>query len=93
MKTHQNRISAIHSNNGDPVVPARNTGHRVTALVVVLAVALLAAAHWVKSGQSDSQSNVSARPVEDSNASTEFIYFPAQYVNQATEPTEHIQAF
>jgi len=61
--------------------------------MVVLAVALVTAAHWVKSGQADSQSNTSARPAEDPNASTEFVYFPGQYVNQATEPTEHLQAF
>lgn len=93
MKTHQQRFSVIHSNNADPAVPARNTGLRITALVVVLAVALLAAANWVKSDQADNQSSSSVRPADDPNSSSDFVYFPGQYVNQATEPTEHIQAF
>lgn len=93
MKTHQQRFSVIHSNNADPTVPARNSGYRIAALAVVLAVTLLAAPNWVKPDQTGSQSGAAAKPAEDPNASTEFVYFPGQYVNQATESTEHVQAF
>lgn len=92
-KTQQNHVTVVRAKDGEPAVPARNMGHRIAALAVVLAVALFAAANWPKSNQPDSPSNPSPTLAEDPDSSAGFIYFPAQYVNQATEPTEHIQAF
>ena len=72
-----------------PLVP-RNAGHRVGALVLVLALLLLVAN--VKPDPADSAS--SAAPVAGNpNAAADFVYFPGQYLNNASEPTEHIQAF
>jgi hypothetical protein len=28
-----------------------------------------------------------------SQTGSEFVYFPSQYINQATEPSEHVHAF
>ncbi len=94
MSKQHSSLSGITGNgNVIPFIPARNAGHRIIALVVVLALASLAAAYGMRSDLAGSQSSMPIQATENPNASTESVYFPAQYVNQATEPTEHIQAF
>ena len=70
-----------------------NLSRRITALAMALAVVTLAAAsgNWPQTASSEPSSALEAPAT--SNAPSEFVYFPAQYVNQATAPSEHIQAF
>ena len=93
MKTHQHRAGIIQSDHADPAVPPRATGHRTAALLIALAVALVAVAGWVKPEQAVNQSSSASAPAANPDAASEFVYFPSQYVNQATEPSDHIQAF
>jgi hypothetical protein len=66
----------------------------VLAIVVVLCVAvLLAVSRWTPSGQAAAEAEGVSHPPQIGDASLPFEYFPAQYVNQAKEPEEHIQAF
>lgn len=93
MKTREHPLRLIHSNYADLAVPARSSGQRITVCSIVLALALLAVVNWVKPDQAAGHGTVASEPTESPNPSTEFVYFPGQYVNQATEPSEHIQAF
>ena len=73
--------------------PAHNVRYRTGTLVIAAALAALAAAAGLQSGPADSRNGVTLQAAENANASDEFVYFPAQYLNQASEPSEHIQAF
>ena len=83
--------------NGDvkvvPLIPANNVGHRVTALVIALALVLLAAANGMRAAPAGTKDRMAPQAVENPKAGTEFVYFPGLHVNQATESAEHIQAF
>ena len=86
------RFASRFTRSGDviPFAP-RNVGHRVGTVVLVLALMLLAAAN-VKPDLADGPG--SAAPVAGNpNAAADFVYFPGQYVINASEPTEHIQSF
>lgn len=74
-------------------IPTSKAGHRITALVIVLAVVSLAAASGTRPGVAGSQNSAALEMAVNPNASAGFVYFPGQYVNQATEAAEHIQAF
>jgi hypothetical protein len=68
------------------------------AAVLALAAALLftaflvGAKHW-RPFQTQAAPNVPAPPALPAAAAGDFVYFPAQYVNQATHVEEHIEAF
>ena len=71
--------------------PVHKMSNRIAALAIALAVVSLAAASGPRPEATEGQyALVAAAP---SNGSSEFVYFPSQYVNQATESSEHIQAF
>lgn len=74
-------------------LPTRKVSHRITALVIALAVISLAAATGTRPDAAGSQDSTALETAANPNASTAFVYFPGQYVNQATEPSEHIEAF
>lgn len=93
LKQHCFPSSFIRDTNVIPLIPRRSVGDRITALVIVLVLVSLAAASGMKLDLAGSQSSAAPRTAENPNASAEFVYFPGQYVNQASEPTEHIQAF
>ncbi len=75
------------------LVPTRKVSHRVIALVIVIAVLSLAAASGTRPDVAGGQNSTAPGTAGNPNASTEFVYFPGQYVNQATEPSEQIEAF
>lgn len=92
-KLHCSPSRLIRDTNVIPLIPTRSAGDRITALVIVLVLVSLAAATGMKLDLAGSQSSAAPRMAENPNASAEFVYFPGQYMNQASEPTEHIQAF
>ena len=69
------------------------SGHRIAGLIVLLVVAIFGTMQWRHSHSDvamlDSQQQAS--PAGD--APTPVEYFPAQYVNQATQPEKHIESF
>jgi len=72
------------------LIPSRKVSHRVVALVIVIAVLSLAAASGTRPDAGSSQNSTAP---ENPNASTEFVYFPGQYVNQGTELSEPVATF
>ena len=89
------RLLSRFTGNGNvvPLIPTRNMGHRVIALVIVLGLVSFGAAGGMRPAPAGSQESTAPQTVANPNAATEFVYFPGQYVNHATEPSEHIQAF
>ena len=89
--------------HGFTVIHGKNTGvtavpwlreHRSATLLILLAVALLAAATWIPSGAPIMQElPASIANAEAPSAGEAFHYYPGQYENQATQASEHIQAF
>ena len=71
--------------------PARGRGIGVAAVAVVIVLlgAAVGGSLSPKSGTDAPAQHVALAP----EPTQEFVYFPAQYVNQATEVEEHIQAF
>ena len=67
-----------------------STGHRIAGLIVLVVVAMLGTVQWMHAG-SASDSAQQGSPASDAPAP--FEYFPAQYVNQATQPEKHIESF
>ena len=70
----------------------RNTIVVVLALIVLFVVATFGAIQLMHSG-----SNTAIDPAQQvspgSDVPTPVEYFPAQYVNQATQPEKHIESF
>lgn len=94
MSKQHSFLSRLTGNgNVIPIIPARNAGHQIIAMVVVVALVSLAAAYGMRPDLAGSQSSTPLQTAGNPNASTEFVYFPAQYVNQATETSEYIQPF
>ena len=69
-----------------------NLSHRISVLAIALAVVSFAAMSGPKP-EVNSQPGSPVQAVATTNAASEFVYFPSQYVNQAREPSPHIQAF
>jgi len=70
--------------------------HRSTALSILLAAALFAAATWIPIPSREQimpELPASIVNAEAPGAGEAFHYYPGQYVNQATEASEHVQAF
>ena len=59
--------------------------------VVTIAAAFIAA--FVAMTSMTSGELTAGEPAVAPAASEDFVYFPNQYVNKGTEPTEHIQAY
>ncbi len=94
MPTQESALSRTSSsNNVLPFNPASKQSLRVIALLTVLALVSLVAATGTKTDWADSQGSAVVQTPANPNATTGFDYFPSQYVNQATEPSDHIQAF
>ena len=88
-------------NHRSAVIPGRDVGasafQRVRrqrrAIFMILLIALLATAAWVMPEEPGSQGRSISRASETHHAIEAVVHFPAQYVNQPTEPTEQIQGF
>ena len=93
MKTTDKGLKVIHGSRGQDADRTPTTGLQIIAAAVGLAVLLVGGARWSHRDEGTAQ-EASAQPTAAAQAEpTTFDYFPAQYVNQAKEVEEHIQAF
>lgn len=84
---------AIQGNVGQGSGDPRTSRLRIIAAVIGLAVLLVGGARW-SHRDAGTEQQAAAQPKAEAQAEpTKFDYFPAQYVNQAKEVEEHIQAF
>lgn len=77
------------------VIPLPQRGNlrlRITPVVILLALALVAGAHWILS-DSTLPSTSAAAQTPAATGDTDFVYFPSLYLNQGTEPTEPTPTF
>ena len=94
MKNRDQSFTLVLEPQAAPIeTPRRRRKQQRVALTLLLLVALLAAANWLVPGVPGNQGSAASLAVAAPPAREEFVYFPAQYLNQATEPTEHLQAF
>jgi hypothetical protein len=63
----------------------------VVTVMAIAAGTLLAVTSMTSPELTASQKDLPAQAA--SSPATDFVYFPSQYSNQATEPSEHTQAF
>ena len=71
----------------------QSRSHRIVGPVVVFVALAFGAVQWVHSGRDGAAIDTAQQKAEVSTAVGQFEYFPAQHVNQAKQPEEHIQAF
>jgi hypothetical protein len=93
MNNPDHRPSIVHDNQASRGPRAGPGGGRTLALVIAVLAALFAIANWMQPGPPARQATSDAIAAEQPDARSEFVYYPSQYTNQATEATEHIQAF
>jgi len=70
-----------------------STGHRIAGLIVLVVVAMLGTVQWMHSGSSAAALEPARQQAQADNAPASVPYFPAQYVNQATQAEKHIESF
>lgn len=66
---------------------------RLAAFFMVLSALLLVALTWFANEVNTTHASSGPAPGAAAQTSREFEYFPSNYVNQATEIEEHIEAF
>lgn len=101
LKQHRSTTHFSGNTNVIPFKRRRTLGEgRITTLAIVLALvslaialALVSLAFGIKPDLADSRSSAASWTAETPYAIPEPVYFPEQYVNQASEPAQHIQAF
>lgn len=93
MKVSGKRLKVIHGSAQDPGGSLKLSRLQLIAVVVAGAVLLVGGAQWPKRDAGPAPYAVSQAPAEAQAEPTAFEYFPAQYVNQAKEVEEYIQAF
>ena len=93
MKISDKGLQAIQGNVGQGSGEIQKPRLRIIAAVVGLAVLLVGGAQWSQRDAVTAQETAPQSKAEAQVEPTTFDYFPAQYVNQAKEVEEHIQAF
>ena len=93
MKTSGMGLRVIDGNGGKDTDRFPTSRLQIIAAAVGLAVLVVGGVRW-----SDRDAGPAQQAAEQPKAAVQaepatFDYFPAQYVNQATEVEEHIQAF
>ena len=94
MTSHKSRLTLIW--NARPLAGGTDSGasdRRATAVLLIVILLLGAASAWVAAAMDPAQAPVAMPKNATPSAPQSFEYFPSQYVNQATEREEHIQAF
>lgn len=69
------------------------SGHRIAGVIVLVIVAMFGAMQWTHSGTSAAAPDSVPQQAQADYAASTVPYFPAQYVNQATQPEKHIESF
>jgi hypothetical protein len=88
MKEESRMFTVIQGGAGRLAGAAATSRLRIVAAVIVVAVLVAAAARWPRD---DAVTRAQEAPLH--GGSMDIEYFPAQFVNQATEAEEHIPAF
>jgi len=93
MNVNDKGLKVIHGNSTHDANLPRTSRIRVIAAAVGLTLLLVGGARWFHRDAGTAQ-EAAAQPQTATQAETgTFDYFPGQYVNQAKEAEEHIQAF
>lgn len=69
------------------------SGHRIAGLIVLVVVATLGSMQLIHPGSSTAAFDPAQQRQQASDAPASVEYFPAQYVNQATQPERQIETF
>jgi hypothetical protein len=94
MASQQNNLTLITDAQSAPRGNDRERAdRRSTAILVAIILSFSAASAWVAAAMSPKQAAVVVSKSASPPPTQPFEYFPSQYVNQATEPEAHIQAF
>ena len=88
-----NYFPSRFTGNVIPFISTRSAGYRIAVLATVIALVSLVVASGTNFNLSGGQITPDLQAAENADPRTESVYFPGQYVNQATEPSEHIPAF
>jgi hypothetical protein len=92
MNDQDKGLKAVESGSGQDAGRFPGSRLQVIAAAVGLVVLLVGGAEW--SHRDAATDQAAAQPESAAQAEpTAFDYFPAQYLNQAKEVEEHIQAF
>jgi len=75
------------------VIQEFGSGHRVAGVIVLVILATFGAMQWMHSGASVAVPNSGQQQAQADNAPASVPYFPAQYVNQATQAEKPIDSF
>jgi len=67
--------------------------HRIAGLFALFVVAMFGAAHWLYAGSSVATTDSAQQRPPADNMPASVPYFPAQYVNQATQAEKQIESF
>ena len=68
-------------------------GHRIAGVIVLVIVVMLGAMQWMHSGSSLAVPDSAQQRPQADNMPAAVPYFPAQYVNQATQTEKQIESF
>lgn len=91
--TSDDRFRIISSNTEVVYVNGLTTALRILIPVVLVGALTVGAVEWVRSGFDGAPGSDTGADKPAVQAPPPSEYFPAQYVNQATEVEPHIEAF
>jgi len=94
MKPHGDGRKEIQGDGGQGTDKRPNSRIRMIAVAIGFAVLLVDGASTLPQLDADLANDAVMEPAAETSAEpTPFVYFPAQYVNQATQVEGHIEAF
>lgn len=94
MNARKSGLEDVSSNTQSRrIISEFGAGHRVVGLLVVLIALVLGIGQWMEYGRDATVLSAAQQEPAVRSTAAQFEYFPAQYVNQATEISEHIGAF
>ena len=68
-------------------------GHHIAGFIVVVVFATLGSLQFFHTGSSATAFDFAQQRQQSDTAPAPVEYFPAQFVNQATQPEKHIESF
>jgi len=94
MKPHGDGRKEIQGDGGQGTDKRPNSRIRMIAVAIGFAVLLVGGASTLPQLDADLANDAVMEPAAETSAEpAPFVYFPAQYVNQATQVEGHIEAF
>ena len=94
MKASDKELRVITGSDVRDAGPTSKRHLWIVAAAIGLAVLLVGGGRSLPQGEADRAHDTDAQPHEAAQGEpTAFVYFPSQYVNQATDVEPHIEAF